>query len=368
LATIERISSAGRFAELEQQWKELVDVSESSSPFLTWAWLHAWWTHLGPPRRLAIAAVWQSDRLIAIAPFAVSRAGLAWSGRYEFLGTGHAGSDYLDVIVRRGEEEDAVSALAECLSGDGLSLSLAHTPENSMASRLASTLFGHGWTMRQTVDGVCPVLQLGGHTWETFLLSLGSSHAATARRKMSVLKRRFALQLVQATDDEHRARLLEQLFSFHEARWSGGRGSTAFASSSLRAFHHDATCQALRSGWLRLYGLRLNDRIAAVMYAFVWKRRTYFYQHGFDPEFRQYGVGSVLMNLTIQRAIDEGALEFDMLYGQEPYKAFWRPVTRPLTRVELYAPRLSGRIYFHAVRMERAMRAIARQVLSPDAS
>ena len=65
--------------------------------------------------------------------------------------------------------------------------------------------------------------------------------------------------------------------------------------------------RALERGWLRMYVLRLDDRLAAVMYGFNYGGRFYFYQHGFDDQFSSHSIGLVLMALTIRAAIDEGA-------------------------------------------------------------
>src|SRR5439155_24034111 len=68
----------------------------SDLPFLTWEWLHAWWTHLGGTERLQLLTVRVGGELTALAPLAVSRARLPWLATLELLGTGYAGSDYLD--------------------------------------------------------------------------------------------------------------------------------------------------------------------------------------------------------------------------------------------------------------------------------
>jgi CelD/BcsL family acetyltransferase involved in cellulose biosynthesis len=113
---------------------------------------------------------------------------------------------------------------------------------------------------------------------------------------------------------------------------------------------------------LRLYVLRADGEPAAVTYCFGYNRRFYLYQHGFNATFRQYSVGLVALGLTIRAAIEEGALEFDMLYGQEPYKSLWAAETRPLTRVDLFPPRLSGRLQRRSLDAERSMRTLARRM------
>ena len=52
VVTIELIDTPARFDALQAEWTELLEASGAESPFLTWEWLNAWWTHL---RELAAA-------------------------------------------------------------------------------------------------------------------------------------------------------------------------------------------------------------------------------------------------------------------------------------------------------------------------
>jgi len=105
------------------------------------------------------------------------------------------------------------------------------------------------------------------------------------------------------------------------------------------------TRRFLARGWLRMYILRLDGVPAAVMYGFLYNRTFYFYQHGFDDRYQQYSIGLVLMALSIRAAIDEGAAEFDMLWGTEPYKFLWARKTRELRNIHLFPPHLAGQLH-----------------------
>src|SRR5262249_43068776 len=150
--------------------------------------------------------------------------------------------------------------------------------------------------------------------------SLGSSHRANFRRRLKGLTERFDVRFDRVTTDGERHDMLGHLIRFHEQRWQTQGGSTAFLTPSVRAFQDDATRRALSSGWLRMVVLRLDGAPAAVMYGFTYGSRFYFYQHGFDETYKPLSIGLVLMGLSIEAAIEEGACEFDMLWGVEPYK------------------------------------------------
>src|SRR5207244_3207037 len=102
--TLDVIDDINALAELAPEWRELVQNSAAPSPFLTPEWLLAWWTHLAGSRTLHVLVVREEGRLMALAPLLVARGPLGVGSRLEFLGAGHAGSDYLDVIVRAGHE------------------------------------------------------------------------------------------------------------------------------------------------------------------------------------------------------------------------------------------------------------------------
>src|SRR5437899_3532497 len=116
MTTVERIEDVEAFRRLRTAWNELLADSDADRLFLTWEWLFTWWRHLAAGRRLYLLLVRHGGELIAVAPLASRRRGL--SGllalpMLEFLGGGDVGSDYLDIIVRRGREETAVRAIAE---------------------------------------------------------------------------------------------------------------------------------------------------------------------------------------------------------------------------------------------------------------
>jgi CelD/BcsL family acetyltransferase involved in cellulose biosynthesis len=350
------ITDIGAFQEMREEWNGLLDTSGSWNPFLTWEWMSAWWTHLGDGATLHIVTVRDAGQLIAIAPLMSVRRGL--STRLEFIGIGAAGADYLDVIVRKGHEAAALAALSCYFEEQQLSLHLDHLPPNSLAAALTLT----GWSAISSSPDVCPYIDLSGHSWDTYLTSLGSSHRANFRRRLRGLEADFTLSFAPVTSEEDRRRATEALFLFHDQRWTDCGGSTAFSTASLRAFHHDLTRRALDCGWLRMYALSLNDTLAAAMYGFAGNGRFFFYQHGFDTAYSRHSLGLVLMGLTVRAAIDEQMREFDMLYGHETYKKLWASRERPLGRLMLFPPRLAGRWLQRRAETKRAVRALVHRL------
>jgi CelD/BcsL family acetyltransferase involved in cellulose biosynthesis len=360
---VECVDDASRFGALRAEWNDLLRRSTADGPFLTWEWLNAWWNHFGAGSALRIVTVRDHGELIAIAPLHQPKPAMPWWPHLEFLGTGEAGSDYLDVIAASGHEADAITALTQFARSRRTALRLTHLPALSVAETLARQLSHEGWAAASAPDGVCPFIRLAGHTWDSYLATIGSAHRANVRRRLRGLEKHFDMRFELVTSEPTRAEALAALERFHQRRYTAAGGSTAFSSATLRAFHDEVTRRGIDRGWMRLYILRLDGVAAAVMYGFAYNRRFYFYQHGFDEQFQQHSAGLALMALTIRAAIDEGLQEFDFLWGEEAYKSLWSHDARQLRRIQLFPAGLGGRAHHQASLATRRLRRLARRVI-----
>ncbi len=360
--SVQCVQDSWGFTALRPKWNELLRASDADNPFLTWDWLHTWWVHVGGSAGLHLLVVRDGEELVAIAPMRRVTSPLSWFARLEFLGTGLAGSDYLDLIVRRGHEDQSLAAIARYVEGQRVALRFDHLPPSSLGARLAARLTASTWTGSPVDDGTCPVIPLEGHTFDSYLGTLGSSHRANVRRRLKALGQKFDVAFDLVTTDAERVQMLALLAELHERRFKE-RG-TAFATPEVRAFQDEVTRRLLQRGWLRMYVLRLDGNPVAVMYGFHYGGRFYFYQHGFDDQYKDHSIGLVLMAMTIRAAIAEGAREFDMLWGVEAYKFLWARDARILQRIELFPLDLGGTIHRRAVAARRSVRKIARRVLS----
>jgi CelD/BcsL family acetyltransferase involved in cellulose biosynthesis len=364
------VDDPAEFASLRGEWNELLSSSASDCLFLTWEWSFTWWKHLAAGRRLYLVVVREADRLIAVLPLASRRADGAGGflpETAEFLGIGTVGSDYLDLVIRRGHEARALEAIVDRFRGERVRLILAQVKAgDSHASSLACLLSRRNWRARERQTSICPYIDLASRSFPSYLDGLGASHRYNFRRRLRQLSTRHELTLERATGEEGRSNLLEELFRLHHLRWATRGGSDAFQSEELLAFHRELSALALRRGWLRLTLLRVDGEPAAAVYGFLYEGVFYFYQSGFDPRFAKESVGMVALGLAIERSIEEGAREFDFLHGDEDYKFQWAREARTLARWEVYPGDLSSAFYKGVVDSARAARSVVRGVLSAE--
>lgn len=380
---IEPLSDLGAIAALRPEWEEVLSSSISRSFFLTWEWLYTWIECLGARRRTELLALRRGRRLIALAPFVRSKRaralrdgslarsleGLLFPRSLGFLGDDRAGSDYLDLIVRAGEEPAAADAFAGYLQRQRMLLELRRVPaEGSLIAGVCEQLLQSGWTLQRKPSEICPVLDVADTDWDGFLGRLGTSHRQNVRRRLRKLEQTFAVELQQVQHEVEVDAALDVLFDLHHARWDGRGGSDAF-DPRLEEFHRRLARRALARGWLRLFVLRLDGSPVAALYGFRYDHRFLYYQSGFDPAHASHSVGLAILALSIRAAIGEGVREYDLLHGAESYKFHWATGSRELQHFELYPPSR------YAVR--RRLRGLARRArelaaldseLVPDAS
>lgn len=261
----------------------------------------------------------------------------------EFAGVGAAGSDYLDIVAHPDAEIEAADAIANYLHHQNMVLECPQVLEDSYTRRLLRPrLQERGWKLSETRSNVCPVIGLAGHSWDSYLKSLGSSHRYNFGRRLKNMRKMFRVSLERAASESQRRDALNTLVELHNMRWRERGGSDALGSPSLLSFHEEWTRLALEQDWLRLFVLTLDGKPAASLYGLKYGSVVYFYQSGFNPEYSRYSAGLVIMGMVIESAIAESAEEFDLLHGGEAYKALWSSNSRGLLRLELYPPRAAA--------------------------
>jgi len=361
------IQTRTEFQALQPEWDELLARSDDASVFLTHEWLSTWWKHLGKDRSLHVLTVRDNGRLIGVLPLAlrVPQYSRMMPRVLEFLGSGVVGSDYLDAIVDREREEETLDAFAHNLARSRFMVQFGQLRRGECkAQKLASRLARSNWRVSDTRVNVCPYIPLNVPTWDDYLATLGNSQRSNFQRRLRNLQKVDGFRFVRAQTVDEAGHALDVLIELHKKRWSATPHlSEAFQSDSIIAFHREFVQLAAKRGWLRLLSLWIKDAPAAALYGLRYGSTFSFYQSGFDTALSRQSVGLVMMGLAIKSAFEEGALEYDLLHGNEEYKFHWTGKTRELGRIELFPPYARGAFYRHCVGLNRAARRMVRRML-----
>ncbi|HVW84347.1 MAG TPA: GNAT family N-acetyltransferase, partial [Bryobacteraceae bacterium] len=239
------LSSIEEMEQFRGEWTALWNSCPQATPFQSPEWLIPWTRHVFAGGEIRVGTICEGGRLVGLAPFFVygtDRRFLA------FLGAGI--SEYGDVIALPGYERRCAE-LALGAFGPEIGLDLTEIPAWS------GVLTG-----KEERCSVCPVLKLPVRD---------DLVDGIVDPKLRIDLRRARNRLEKQHEFEFTALSVEggmpELFRLHAARWavSGEPG----VLKGLESFHCEAARQLAARGLLRLYGLRVDGVLAAIIYGFA---------------------------------------------------------------------------------------------------
>lgn len=340
------IDNTEAFYALRNEWDELLLDSTSNTLFLTWEWMFTWWKHLADGRKLNIITVRQEGLLIGIAPLTQASPNLSRMMPFkylEFIASGNVGSDYLNFILRRRHEEDALQAITRQISNQGSMVELTRIEgTSSFAKEVPTVIRRFGGRSRELITNTCPYIDIRDHTWDSYLSSLSKRHQKNIHKRIRKVEREFNVELLHVTKDSDLQEAMVEFLDIHTAHWQSRDTVTALSNPRIASFHREFSELALHNGWLRLFQLRLDGDTAAAVYQFMYNRTYFYFQSALNSTYTRHSPGMILLALSIQQAITEGAQCFDLLHDNEQYKYLWTNTDRDLVRIELYPATVQG--------------------------
>ncbi len=302
--------------ELQAPWLQLWSQASNPWVFLHPLWALSWWSHYGQAREPYLIVVWdETGALAGLAPLCRSHRTpemVEWIGNTEL-------SDTMDFLIRSGMEVQVMAALERGLRKllpPGLQLDLHCVPDGSSTLEELNEMLHHGWDVRIDLEEFSPRVQLPG-SWEEFLQQLTSHHRHEIRRKMRKAEKDLEAKLVVVDPADGWETALEHFFRLH--RLSQPQ-KAAFMDPQRESFFCHVAKIFAREGMTRLAELRSTEGPIASSISFVQGCTWALYNSGFDPRYRQYSPGIVLVANTIRQAISERLKVYDFLRGRELYK------------------------------------------------
>lgn len=366
LNVIQNGQSVQHFAELRAEWGELMDDSDAGV-FNSWEWLYPWYRRIGADRALHILTAREAEgggegRLVGLMPLCLDRRRVMGRvlRRLAFLGETEVGSDYLDVVARRGYEEPVTREFARALrdfSDEWDVLDLLDMDAQSPTVRILQEVFeGETSVVEISERSVCPYETFTtGEPWEAFQRRTKRYDNYVRRKKWLQKQQGYRIEVTRAPGQV--AGPLSEFMRLHALRWAKEGGSQGITSPDVEAFHRDATELLAQRGQLRLYTMLVGGKAVASVYGIVQRDKFMYYQSGRDPEWQRRSVGLVLIGETFKESIDAGLREYDFLQGLESYKLDWATKVHRTVGVRQYK---RGGMGAWLTRSERALRTTRR--------
>jgi CelD/BcsL family acetyltransferase involved in cellulose biosynthesis len=296
-------------AGLEDKWWDLWKRDSAASAFQSPAWLVPWRAHFseGESRILTIT---RGQKLVALLPL------FRYDGRLLPWGTGT--TDWLDGIF------DPDLELAELTGALGLLTDAIDLVQLPATSPLLKAPLPDGWAERRGRSETCVALPLPARLPRNLSENLRYYRRRAARAGVSEPERASPI-------------VFDEIVELHTRRWRERGQPGVLSDLRVLAWHRDALPALEAAGLLRLYVLRLRERIVGGLYVLCSKHKAFYYIGGFDPELEQLGLGTILIGHAISEAEREGAHVFDFLRGQEAYKYRWGAADQ-LSQARLLCP------------------------------
>jgi len=310
----------GGFSALRPEWNALLHRSCCDTLFLTWEWQSTWWKHLGKDDLVLLGFRGDDDgRLVGIAPLFHTQTddGLAV---LSLVGCRDV-SDYLDLIVERGQEDTVYNALLDYLESQAPAWDLAdlrNIPQDSPTCvRLRELAEARGYQTLVEVEGVCPIIPLPS-TWNDYLLSLDKKQRHQVRRKLRKADAEAEIRffIVGSGHDLHAA-----MQDFVELYQKSTPEKAKFVDPQMQGFFFDVAQVLQDQGWLQLAFVEMDGQKAATLLNFDYGDAILVYDSGYDPDqYRHLSPGIIVTARCIEHAIAFGRGKFGFLRGDEVYK------------------------------------------------
>ncbi|MFN3149370.1 GNAT family N-acetyltransferase [Bremerella sp.] len=335
------------------------DVDPTSSLFMEWErlagqrlflaprWLLTWWKHYRQPgSQLLIVTIRDNNGwLIGLTPWFRRRSW--WGGdEIQMLGSGEVCSDYLSVLVKPGEQDHVVRAIAEFLPRQFASVDRFFFEGLDASDTVMHDLAG---VMRQQDYEVKQLPQLDSYrlalpaTWDEWVSQLSRSRRHRVRQLW-----RNQFDTGKATIHIADEATLDQGFSIlvdlHQKRRNQMGQPGCFASKRFHSFLQEAAREHLASGQLRLQWIELEGRPIAVEMDLEEGDTLMHYCSGIAIDCDYARPGWLGLTAAIRHAIESGKTTFDFLRGDEGYKSHWRGQPVPMMNLEFIPPTFSAKV------------------------
>ena len=319
IADVEVLEDLARLESLRAAWERLWRDDASATPFQSPHWLLPWWKHVGRGELRSLALRDEEGALVGLAPLYVYT---DEDRQRHLFPVGVGTSDYLGLLARPGCERTVAEAVLDHVHR-WRDWDLFEFPQQQ---RGAALLACGGAQVHEGEPN--PVLALRPAP------AIPKSTLANLRTCRNRAARAGAITCDRAGADGIPA-YLATLTRLHASRWRERGLPGVLAEEAVRATHAEAAPLLHAAGALRLYGLRLDGELIAVLYALADRRRHYYYIAGFDPRHAFFSPGNLLLAHAIGQAAAEGAEAFDFLRGAETYKYRGGAVDQPMFAVRI---------------------------------
>ena len=327
--SVKKINTIEQFYFLKKSWNDLLDESANDNIFLTWEWLYSWWETYSKGKELYTLLFYGNNgHFIGIAPFYITYEKILGIPIrvLKLIGSEEVCSEYLDVIALKDRRNEVINSIADYLLMNITDYDIFYFKDICEGSIIKDVSI----LMQRSENIVCKnkirttnpfiLLPENGNVFYENLSSNGRRAIKDIIRREKKLSNNHEVSYLTVNGEKDLEAFFEIFVTLHQKLWESRGLPGMFKRKRFVQFHSVIAKRFAENDWVRLYFISINGKPVASLYGFVYQDKFYYYQSGFDPDWRMCGVGKILVNHTIQEAIRNKLKEYDFLRGEGSYK------------------------------------------------
>lgn len=339
--TVKIVSAAEEFADLALPWEKLVAETGNPSPFISHAWLGAWWEHFRDDSRLYVFTVWSGEELRGAVPLMRTRFRIQRIFRFNCLHSlTNPHSPEFDVICRPDDLGTLIGLLKEHLektAKDWDLLILERVRAGSNAPGVLEEHFRDGPTQvnHKMWEGSYHIPIRGG--FREYFSGLNRSFRKNIRNRNNKLAALGTpdFRVVRGYDPD----LVETFFRLENTGWKRENRSSIALRPREGKFYHQIASRFAQAGEFNLALLSAGGEPIAAIYGLVRGRNFYFLKLGVNydlDECDKLSPGQAILHHLIRNCFEERLAGFDFCGPFTPYERQWTKAERRKHLVTIY--------------------------------
>ncbi|ODU00008.1 MAG: hypothetical protein ABS81_24690 [Pseudonocardia sp. SCN 72-86] len=311
--------------ELAAEWDDLVDRVEAT-PFHRPGWFTAWWDAFGEGNR-RVVTVRRGTELVAVMPLVERRGVVSSATNWHSFVSGPVAVDDL-----------ARTALLDHVLARSRRVELSHLTTLASDSTTETVTRRRAHVRREIVQR-SPYVP-GEVTFESYVERREARRVRQLERNRRKLEKLGPVRYVAGGDDLDAdvARFLE----IEASGWKGESGTAILSDARTRDFYAGLAAWAGPAGLLRVAFLEVDGRAVAGELCLEDAHATYPLKASYEPGFRQFSPGLILLFEQVRTSVDSGR-SYEFMGSAEPYKMRWADDVRDIHRLDIHPATVPGR-------------------------
>ena len=301
------------FIAIKNDWESIYNTNEYSI-FSSYVWSFNYWKNIHRGKKLNIIIIKNNlGEIVCIFPL-VRKQYLFWTV-FGFIS--NVDSDKNDILIKSGYEDYSFSLLEDFL--DRNFFLLKNLTKESVFYKSIFRLDGKQKSYFQK-DNISPYIDINSN-WDDFKKNIKKKLFNDSKRQWKKLAEIGSLKIERATNKSEIKSFIDCLDQFKNDRaYNSLIAKNIFSKRGMKKFICDISEQFLKTNNLSLIVLKMSNLVLAVHLAFFHNNQYLYYLPSFNSEYKKYSPGRLLLEKSIEYAIDRKYKKFDFLNGDEAYK------------------------------------------------